>query len=350
MQENIDILNTYIDDGKCLLMIGPDIAFTQNNNPIHLDVKKFFEKEQNVEFDNDNFLTFKSNKDKTFFINKFKKFYDENSKSGDIHKKIAQIPFNFIISVSPDVILKNTFDSLGIPCIYDFYDKKTNPKDIQNFSSEKPLIYNLFGCIKHEESLILTYDDLFEFLFAILDDKKLPRSIKEAINNVKVFLFIGFDFEKWYMRLILKMLNLNKELTMALENNFKSEPTKNFFIKNLEMELLPDDFNTVITQIYNDFSKKGKLRQVQELSENPVSTKVKDFVKQDDLEQALEMLEDFLSGKDEMLSNQVTMIFGQLASLTKRTLKGIIGEADAKLERNVITDRILTLANEIKNI
>ncbi len=62
-----------------------------------------------------------------------------------IHKKIAEIPFHLIISVSPDLRMHKAFEDNKIDYFFDFYNKEEAPQPIDKPTKNKPLIYNLFG-------------------------------------------------------------------------------------------------------------------------------------------------------------------------------------------------------------
>jgi len=92
-----------------------------------------------------------------------------------IHEKIARLPFPLIVNLSPDLLLANAFDHLKIAHEFRFFHKALNrdTKNIQSdeyegqeikISPEHPLVYNLFGHIDYEESMVLSYRDLFDYL------------------------------------------------------------------------------------------------------------------------------------------------------------------------------------------
>jgi hypothetical protein len=129
----------------------------------------------------------------------------------EIYEKLARIKFHLIISISPDHLLASAMEKLDIPHDFAFYNKTVNPGKLSQPSSNNPLIYNLFGSIEEQQSLLLTHEDLYDFLFAILGDHKLPDELQTALGKAANFLFIGFQFDKWYMQLLMRLLNLHDE-------------------------------------------------------------------------------------------------------------------------------------------
>jgi len=336
-------------------MLGPEILVNQNGIPLQQDLFRYFETETNlkIEQDIDNLIIFKNKSSKTFFYTDFKKYYEKNSQITDIHKKIAQIPFHLIISISPDTVLKSTCENFGINADFQFYNKKQNPKEIRKPDKDKPLLYNLFGCITEEDSLIITHDDLFEFIFSILGgDQRLPREFKSTLQSAKVFLFLGFDFEKWYMKLILRLFDLHKNhLPLTSEMLGKlDDKIKNFYINNFEMEFIPYQTTDLINDLYTECQKVGLLREIKQLTENPITSKVKEFLKNDEIEQALETLEEYLENKDEDLYNTVIQISGSFNGLKRKIAKGTVNKDETDLQTAKIRDALISTADDLKRL
>ncbi len=77
---------------------------------------------------------------------------------------------------------------------------------------DEPMIFYLYGNVKDEESLVLTENDLLDFLVSIVSKDTLPdRLINELKEPDKSFLFIGFGFKHWYLRIILHILEVKKK-------------------------------------------------------------------------------------------------------------------------------------------
>ena len=87
---------------------------------------------------------------------------------------------------------------------------------------EHPLLFNFLGIYDDSESLIFTYDSLFEFLYSIFPVEKLPLFLLTAIQKATSFLFLGFGYDKWYLKIIFftleKMLGGNETEKKAIFN------------------------------------------------------------------------------------------------------------------------------------
>ena len=170
-------------EGRCVLVLGPEL-FRHEGKLLNQLLCEYLR----VGEDNDN-IDFFDPKDELFYFKgmnpamaksevylEMKRFYNGLSFTA-LHEKIAQMPFPLIVNTTPDLLLANAFEKNSLPHEFRFYHKKLNrdPGNVQqdqdeedtfNASPDYPLIYNLTGHIGYEESLVLTYIDLFDFLLA----------------------------------------------------------------------------------------------------------------------------------------------------------------------------------------
>lgn len=80
-------------------------------------------------------------------------------------------------------------------------------------TKEKPLIFNMLGEIEDKDSLVMTYDDLFGYMEAILDKKRMPQNVKLKIQQATHFIFLGMPLDKWYFHLLMRVLNMHRDTT-----------------------------------------------------------------------------------------------------------------------------------------
>ena len=164
--------------------------------------------------------------------------------------------------MSPDLLIKKTFEEKKLDYIYDFYNKEQNPQAIGKPTKDKPLIYNLFGDIETEGSLILTYDDLFDYLFAIFGKYELHQDLRKELQNSRMILFVGFRYEKWYFKLISRILNLHKgKLSHAPLRDKKLLPdVRNFYSNELNVKFLNYNSIDIIDTLHEKCNEKNILR------------------------------------------------------------------------------------------
>ena len=230
--------------------------------------------------------------------------------------------------------------------------KKRNSPDINRPSIATPLVYNFFGCIDEEDSLVITYDDLFDFLFSILgQNQRLPRELKNVIRSARIFLFLGFDFNKWYMKMLLRLFELHAD-SMPIAPDQKElvdSGMRSFYIDKFGMQFIEEAPEKLVDAVYERFKENGLLREIGEATESSVKKQIQDLVKMDDLEEALDMLEEHLediAATD--LLNDVLVLSGTFRGVRRKVSKQVISDQDASLEMARVREGILEITDELE--
>ena len=263
---NIDDLITDIEAKKCILLLGPDIAFN-NKKSLLKELSNFLKTERfEHQFHNDEEL-FSS---KTKFIpqgfRKFPRFF-EKLEQNTIYQKIAEIPFHFIISLSPDLLLKQTFENNNFDYSFDYYHKGKAPQSIKEEnkpSKEKPFLYNLLGQYTETTSLVLTFNNLFDYLSSILGVKQLHDDFKIEIEEAYTVFFLGFKYDKWYLKLIMRLLNKDDNILQqaSIKEIQNKEKIINFYEKEFQFEFENQlSGEEIIDKIHKYFTEKNSLRK-----------------------------------------------------------------------------------------
>lgn len=139
----------------------------------------------------------------------------------DVHSAIASFPFSLIITTCHDDLLIQAFKKAGKnPVVYRYHmrgDKRDNPEITMPYSPQSPLIFHLFGDAQRPGSLVLSENDLLDFLMAVVSERPpLPNSLQRALKKAgQSFLFIGFGIKNWYLRVLLKVLVRSLELNRS---------------------------------------------------------------------------------------------------------------------------------------
>jgi hypothetical protein len=237
----------FIEEGKCILMLGSDVSIDPDTS---IPYTQQFAQELKSKLPDDEAIADNFNSiaeayikkwSESLFLNKIKRFYSNSKSPSLFHQYISEIPFPLIINTSPDNLLWKCYDN----ALFDFYDFNQN-RDQPAFSGapDMPLIYNLFGSASKPDSLVITEKDRLEFLVNIIRrNPPLPENIRsEKILNIEnMFLFVGFDFNEWYLKLLLKLLSLNnKRFAYALEQQEKNvkPDSKVFYSHNFNLSFL----------------------------------------------------------------------------------------------------------------
>jgi hypothetical protein len=262
-----EALEKSITDKKCVLVMGPDLAAPVAGKSMMECMKDYLVAQSPDEspirffYSDDEFFLFDQNQEQGLINMKIREFYEELPTPAVYHR-IAEIPFHLVISVSPDHLLKNVMGEYKLDFDFQFYDKEQNPAPVEKPTDQKPLVYNLFGDIDVESSMVFTYDDLFEYLMKIFGEFKLPEKLQLELNNCTTVLFMGFSIEKWYFRLLLRLLRLNKSGLKRTAKKHESQipGIRNFYYDEFKMRFIDAGEEDIISKLHEKFREKKELR------------------------------------------------------------------------------------------
>lgn len=140
-------------------------------------------------------------------------------KTTTLHLDLAALPFTLCVSITPERFLYNAFaQTPGKTPLSDFYHFKPQSSDgadrprliapPEEDPAASPLIYDLFGSLDQLDSLVLTESDVLDFLTGTargippLNDYVASRFADPKTS----FLFVGFGFDQWHVRMLLHVL------------------------------------------------------------------------------------------------------------------------------------------------
>lgn len=271
IEEIIGEVTYCIRKEKCVLVLGPDLFYNCQKSII----KGFYEHLQskgiNYKFVEEEDLFSSSPKFENAFYRKFEYFFDALEPT-EIYNKIAQIPFHLIVSTSPDVLLKKAYDNQKFKCNPLYYNKFLNPKDIEQIpDKEIPLIYNLLGYYEDWESLVLSFSDLFEFLSKILGEHKIKGTLQSQLRFGQTFLFLGFRFNSWYFRLLVRLLCLSEKAIQHASCTEVDNCGNNiaFYSDELNFEFMNISSMEIIDLLLKKFSEKNELHKPYKMDFKP---------------------------------------------------------------------------------
>jgi hypothetical protein len=177
------------------------------------------------------------------------------------HRNLAQLPFRLCINTSPDDFMLEAFRATGAKRPSAAHYSFRTPVDalIRPPTENEPLVYYLYGHSEDLYSLVLTESDLIEFLVAVVrGDPALPDYIRGRLGDPETaFLFVGFGFQNWYLRVLLHVLNVyghKGSRAVALEDTgFFAHPdrqqTVGFFSGNRLIDFRPLQWDSFAEQL-----------------------------------------------------------------------------------------------------
>lgn len=356
--ENIDLCVNYIEEGECILFLGPQFALDEEGKKIHEQLRGHIQSDSfkdKIDFTYDNLFIFKdttpTTADKMRLTMALKKKYKQTTPH-PIYKKIPAIPFSAIISCSPDQFLKDAFEAQGFDLYFRYYSRKGEGEDKGIIDEEETFLYNVFGYIGDENSLITTYESFYKFIISIMgEEQQLPLELRNRIVNAKVYMFMGFDLTKWYIPLLIHKLNSFKQdsegndvTAMISGDNTRNEETGKHF--PIEMMVLNGDAIPTIDVISQRLDENGSLRAQ---DAEPLNCDVEVF-KEKVADNVLDgVFEDLLKCFDRkgFETNGLILLQNRFNELEKNQNGGVISETDAKLERNRIVTALLDFIDKL---
>src|SRR5258706_5397087 len=199
-------------------------------------------------------------------------FYErEASATTDFHRDLAKLPFRLCICASPDSLMLNAFAAT---------EGKTPQKGYYGFrpidtprltrpTAEQPIVYHLFGHHEEAKSLVLTEGDLIEFLVAIVRGAPaVPDQVRSILADPAAsFLFIGFGFHNWYLRVLLQVMNVYGHQSKAIafeDTQFFDHPERQqvvgFFSGDRLIDFRPLQWETFARELSEAYEASGRKR------------------------------------------------------------------------------------------
>ena len=148
-------------------------------------------------------------------------FRFEPYRPSSVHEKLASLPFSLILTTGQDTLLTQALKGAGkAPITHRYHlrgDKRQNPEFPLPESPGSPVVYHLFGNASEPSSLVLSENDVLDFLIAVVSERPpLPNSLLRALKRPnQSFLFLGFGIGRWDLRILLKVLLRALELNRS---------------------------------------------------------------------------------------------------------------------------------------
>ena len=199
--------------GQCVLILGPELIVNKDG----IGYKNYFRDilpEKSKYFDAENLFYFYDQSDCFTVKDKVIKYYKEVGDPALI-EMISRIQFPLIINVNPDKSINKIYKNKGIPFAEGYFTKDSKTvfnSSIPIPSKEMPVIYNIFGTIDVEQSLILAHKKLYQTIEFLLPKKSLPDNIELFLNETaNSFIFLGFRFDSWQYQLLCHKLIIKSQ-------------------------------------------------------------------------------------------------------------------------------------------
>mgnify|MGYP002399710325 CR=1 FL=1 len=353
------VLDT-IRDERCVLFLGPEVFANPDGEKLEAQLARYLGVPDNPDihkyYPDDALFFFQSGAKKTRISYSIKRFYHQPFPHAEkLLEKLAEIPFHFIMSLTPDRLLYDVFDKKNLKYKSDFYYKnQPADPDAKAPTASNPLIYNLLGNIDVQESLILTHDDLYDYFESIFRGKSLSEIYKNHLKQASNFIFIGLQFDKWYMQLLLRILYLHNDKAAFMRyaaSEGMTDEVKTLCLEQFNINFISKDISGFVDELYKRCKDADLLRLENDPTSSPVNTWISMLAKGkiDDVLEQFAVFLDKSGTAGQALYNDLLNLMGRWGMLQQKVNRGTIGEQESSIETNKIRESLLHLLNTAKN-
>ncbi len=279
-----------IQSGRCILVLGPNATVDQNTQPPQsLNQLLADQFSQDLEYpervvDSTNLahvtqLWYRESRNRIGMEMEVVDFHEQHcDTSNSFYQDLAVLPFSLCVTTTHDSFLENALKKADKSPIIKHYNFRKNLKSsLDETGPERPIVYKLFGDIKESDSLVLTEMDLLDFLVNIIQKSPpiAPYVASRFADKDASFLFIGFGFQEWHLRILLHLLQAHehKQRSLALEGDaFFCHPghdlTTLFYKNQLFLDFRDSSIDQFATQLRQKYQAEAPQQPAAVLPEN----------------------------------------------------------------------------------
>lgn len=248
----------------CILFIGPEISVNSKGDSLHQE----FYKELALDFpeieylENEGYFSPESDEIILYDVLDFysKDFPKKNISGRKILEQLAQVPFSLIISLCPDDTMHKVFSDYDLDHQFLAYDG--TKQEVEPMTPERPVLYNILGNAASNGRYIFTHENFYNYLNKV----HIPAEIKKKIQDATHYLFIGFDFNKWYNRLLLFILEFEQKKSgahrMTIGNKNVKEDIEKFIAKQFNITFVDNESSQFIDWLIHNVGEDGTIRNL----------------------------------------------------------------------------------------
>lgn len=214
--------------GHCILMLGPD-AVTAEDNGKNVPLMELLARELSESLRESDrppaqshptqiAQAFQDEHGMNVLSVQVGEFYGRHATPNQALRDLAALPFKLVISTTPDRLMEQAFREnhpAKNPFSHCYRPRGEKVESVPESTVDHPLVYHLYGDLLDDvdPSIVIAESHLLDLLVAIArQDPPLPRNISSALRDQKTsFLFLGFGLRHWSLRILLHMLQINKQ-------------------------------------------------------------------------------------------------------------------------------------------
>lgn len=373
MQTDWNFITDTIRRRKCVLFIGPQVFSAPDGtsveeslcraldarNPAHPYISSFY--------DQDGFFLFRENKFRTRVISQLRDFFNGPFPEAEaIFEKVAQIPFQVVVTLMPDRLLPQIWQRQGVAHQSSFYHHAQAAKPLEKPVSELPLFYNLLGWIEEDESLVLTHNDLFNYLESVFTGGHMNTDLKAELLQANNFIFLGLPFGKSYMQLLLRVLGIHADGAnfdrIAPAPEMLDSRTRSLYEQQFKIQFVEENVQSFVQEMHEHCAEKGLLRQPKpaaptaDVAPKMANTpdEIMDLVAYGETRRALESLRALLSPARAAAAHfrehemSAVLLMSRFENLERKAQAGTLYTQEDNVERAKITYDLAALINGVR--
>jgi hypothetical protein len=265
------------------------------------------------------------------------------------------VPFHLWLVGTPDFLAPTVFEQNNFNFQFDYFSKEQKPSGIEHISSSNPLIYNVFGNIKDEESLVMTHNELFEYFESLFAQRGIPSALKNTLYNTKQFLFVGVPFDRWYFQVLLRLLNIrrdfNKIQSFAASQTDKEEVLtfcRDQFNMNFVHKNLHDFVDTLLKKCQEFDLPLRNIATAESANALTPFSKAEKALKEGKPNESIQIVMDYVEEKDDELFRLALSLLSRFNRLRMKIAAGVMDSRDEKTAFAEITNSTIDLIEDAK--
>lgn len=264
-------------------------------------------------------------------------------------EQLAQINNHMVLSFTPDRHLADTFKRLGYKHRADTYVRNAPDRNTEAPTKDTPLVYNLTGELDQRNSLVLTYNDFFDFIQSTFRGNSMSTLLKDTLLSANYYLFLGIPEDDWRMHIFLRVLRQhergkNKYAPMPEAN----EQLQESWYEQYNIKLINEHIADFMAALHARCANAGLLRTTgaDQVVTKTVVEKLHDFIADNLIVEALDHLLLELKGvgaTGHSMMVAAVQLKGRAAGLKEKTMLGILSTEDMLVEEAQISHSLLEL-------
>lgn len=141
-----------------------------------------------------------------------------NAAPGRVHRTIAALPFHTVLTTNFDTLMERAFAEYRGPNgeqktpLSAYYKLRGNEEKLAEPTVQAPLVYKLHGTVEQATTMVVTEDDVVDFLTCVmLKSPPLPDPVRAVFANYTI-LFIGYGLKDWNIRVLMRAMRERRGL------------------------------------------------------------------------------------------------------------------------------------------